>query len=169
MSEMVWVESDVHADGRYGITVRAGDVARGLSEQEALVHAAAVLVAVQRAEYDAATLSLLTSIGIDNETAVLSIQELRTARPVIDPEALAPLLLAPGVSAFTGKPFLTVMAGDLTVGQWSVDQARRHAVAALEVAEVVRLDQALFDWLVSEVDLDEGRARAVVHSIGEHR
>lgn len=167
----VWVESDVHADGRYGITIRAGNVVRGLSQAETTAHALAVVAAAQRAEYDAATLNLLMSIGIELGPAALSMNELRDARPRIDAEALAPLSIAPGVSAQTRKPFLTVLAGDMDVGQWTVDDARRHALAALEVAEAVELDQALFDWLVSDafVGLDEGRARQVVASIAKHR
>jgi hypothetical protein len=169
--DSVWVLSDLAADGTYVTTVQAGpDHARVLDRSEALAYAGAVLEAAARAEHDAAVLAQLHNfLGLPVEAAAGSVADLRAERPPIDPAALAPIGLVPGVSASTKLPFLILEVDGAPVGQWTVTDARRHAEAVLEVSAAADLDAAYFRWLVGAVALDAGRARNVVSDLASHR
>jgi hypothetical protein len=173
MSESkLWVKSDVHADGTYGITIELGDQVRGLSTEDAYRHARAVLALAQRAEYDAAIVRQLSDkkLGLAVADAVLTVATMRTDRPTIDPADTWPIALEAGVNPDL-IPFLSVWAKGVQVGQWTVADARSHALAVLETTEVVALDQSYLAFLISDegIGLDEGTARAVVEDIVNFR
>lgn len=172
MSDQVWIRTEPDLDGVYRVVLEVDDDnAYPLDEKAALQYASEILRSVAIAGYDAAVIAQMTQAGggADNaqEVAVQLVSELRADRP---PAARAtPLSLLPGVSAFTGKPFLHVQINGRTVGEWSSEAARRHALAVLEAVHVAELDSGYLRALRSLINLDEPTARAVVEDLVNHR
>lgn len=144
--------SEVTPDGRYGIVLSRGDAERWLSYEEVLLHCTATIQAAVRAEHDAAVFKQLTGpLELPFEHAGLTVQDLRDMRPPVDAQALQPLGLEPGVT-MAGKPFLVVRVGGHKVGQWTPADARNHAMACLELAAAVPLDNNYFDFMTGRED-----------------
>lgn len=104
----VWVRTVPGPDGTYHPVLEIDDdTAFPLTPTTAHAHAVAVLAAVAHAEYDAAVLHQMGSGGQQNQQhAAQLVHALREDRPPI--AWPSPLALDPGVSAFTGRAFLTV-------------------------------------------------------------
>lgn len=166
----VWVESAVTLDGTYVVEVHSsGDWSTILDRDRALAYAATAHDAAARAEYDAAVVAQLTSIGVEMEHAAGLLTDLRNDRPELDDKTTAPLRFVPGVSPAL-KPFVHVYLHETEpMAQWSPAALRSHARNVLDVLATVDLDAAYRRALVSLVGLDDGRARAVVATLGEHR
>ncbi len=129
-----------------------------------------MLDAAHRAAYDAAVLEQLhTKLGIAADDAARLVMDMRADRPAQDLSATKPLKLVPGVSAFTRAPFLRIEMNGKAVGQWSVEDARQHALGVLEAVVVADLDANYYRALIGQVHLDEGRSRQVVADIANHR
>lgn len=166
----IWVVSDVAPDGTYVATVQASDdVAVVLNRRRALAYAMALYTAVGYAEYDAAVIRQLTSIGISKQLAAQCVADLRADRAPIDDTATAPLRFVPLVTAAKGEPALFVEVNGRRVSQWTPAEGRQHAGHVLDISAAVDLDAAYFRFLRGPLRLDEGRARAVVSGLGEHR
>lgn len=170
MSDSVWIKTEPTFDGSaYVVTLEASDdVAVTLDPDRALRYAWGVLDAAHRAAYDAAVMRQLGSLT-SQEAAGQIVKELRDDRPSLDSQVTKPMSFEPGVSVFTGEPFLVVIINGKRVGQWSFDDAREHALAVLENVAVADLDGAYYRALVGSVGLDEPRARNVVADIANHR
>jgi hypothetical protein len=164
-----------------------------LDREEALSYAHAVLMAASCAEYDAAIVAqmrkVLGTMSTEqmNELLALLVTDFRKRRPPIrrpmegvtrwghgkkvrnSPTDV--MELVPGVSAFTGKAFLTVMIKGEAVGQWTVEDAREHATIMLETVSVAELDTAYLATLLDTVlDPDElPRATQIVNAIQDFR
>ena len=166
----VWIKTDPTPDGTgYVVTLEVGqDTARILTPDEAMAHAAGVLAAAHRAEYDAAVLAQLTKLGIERESVAMLIRQLRDDRPPLDPAATHPLTLEPCVNA-AGKPFITVASPGREQGQWTTEDARSHAIAVLECVAVADLDAAYLRALTGLIGIDRSRARRVVEDLVNHR
>jgi len=161
----VWARTvpDLESEAYYPVLEIDADTSFPLHGEVAAQHATAVLTAVAHAEYDAA---VLRQFSDDKQMAVRIVVKLRDRRPGIDWPS--PLQLAPGVSAFTGKPFLHVRIYDRTVGQWEVSAARDHALYVLESGIVADLDGSYLHELKT-LGVDVSRARAVVDDLVNHR
>ncbi|RFU83590.1 hypothetical protein DY218_27160 [Streptomyces triticagri] len=168
--DSVWVESDVTSDGVYVVAVRYGmDCVRSLNRSEAYDHAGAVLAAAQRAEHDCAVARQLMKItGLALDEVALMIRELRADRPPLDAAALAPLWLEPGINQET-RPFLVLHADGQQVGQWTVGDARQHALYVLEALEAADLDAAYLRYLVGKIGIDDNRARQAIGDLANYR
>lgn len=166
----VWIKTEPTVDGKaYVVTLEASDdTAVTLDPQRALRYAWGVLDAAHRAVYDAAVNRQLAALT-DKNAAAQMINDMRQDRPPLDADATAPLAFEPGVSVFTGEPFLVVMVNGERQGQWTYGDAREHAMAVLETVVVADLDSGYYRALIGAVGLDEGRARQVVEDIGNHR
>lgn len=164
----VWVRTVPDPDGTYHPVLEIDeDTAFPLTPDTAHAHATAVLAAVARAEYDAAVLHQMGSGGEQNrQHAGQLVRALREDRPPI--AWPSPLTLDPGVSAFTGRPFVVVQIHGRPVGQWTPQDARGHAVHVLEVVEGARLDTAYHQRLVG-FGVDPGKAARIVDDLGNHR
>jgi hypothetical protein len=167
--EAIWVVSDVAPDGTYVCTVQAGDdLAVTLDRQRALAYAVALYAAVGYAEYDAAVLKQLTTLGIGEEMAAHCVADLRADRAPVDDAATAPLRFVPLLTA-KREPALFVEVNGRRISQWTPADGRQHAGHVLDIVAAVDLDAAYFRFLRGPVALAEGRARAVVGSLGEYR
>lgn len=154
--------SEVHPDGTYGVTLRRGETSRWLTREQVYAHAAEVVTAARRAEYDAALLRQLHGeLGLPVQEVGMTVQTIREQRVPLDVEALNPLRLEPCATP-EGKAFLVLSIGAHKVGQWTPGDARRHAMACLDLAEVVRLDNGYFAFLTGGDGVPEGPARAAV-------
>jgi hypothetical protein len=172
----VWVTSEPTPDGGYVVSLEFDDdTARPLhGEVETTRYVEAVLTAAGWAEYDAAAVAQLCGkMGMPLEVAGQAVTDLRQNRPAIDDEATAPLRLTPGVA---GNPaadgvrhaFIAVHLRDKQLGQWTVADARGHALHVLEAALNTRMDAA-YRLLLHEFGLDDETARAAVMDIGNFR
>lgn len=155
----------------YVATISVGaDHIRTLTPADALAHAAAVLDAGQRAEYDACVVRQMTDrgSGIGVEATAMLVAELRADRPPLDEQALAPLGLDGGVNS-KHEPFVAVSVHGKRVGQWTPADCRRHALAVLELVAAVDLDSAYLRSLRGVVGLSERVARNVVSDLVNYR
>ena len=164
------VRSDVAPDGTYVVAIEVGpDESWMLDRHQIRAHGIAVLEAAARAEYDAAVFAQLSTLSVDQRAIGQVLTDLRAERPPLDTAATAPLELEPGVSHRDHRGFLTLKLHGDPLGQWELDDARRHALACLEVQAAVDLDAIYRTTLVGIVGLDDARARAVVGALAEHR
>ncbi len=167
----VWIRTTPDLDGIYWVVLEIDDdTSHPLPVASAMVHARAVLAAVARAEYDAAVVRQMTKVGKagdkDHRHAATLVGMMRNDRPPI--EWPSPLALEPGVSAFTGDPFLHVMIRGRIVGQWTIPDARDHAIGVLEAVEAAYLDGGYLRALRT-AGIDDPQARAVVDNLATHR
>jgi hypothetical protein len=168
--DAIWVVSDVAPDGTYVTTVQASDdVAVVLDRKRAMEYAMAVYTAVGYAEYDAAVFHQLVSLGISHPNAAHCVGDLRADRAPLDDAATAPLRFVPLVTAAKHQPAVYVEVNGRRISQWTTSDARQHAGHVLDICAAVDLDAAYRRYLRGPLRLDDGRARAVVGSLGEHR
>jgi uncharacterized protein (DUF1778 family) len=73
------------------------------------------------------------------------------------------------VSLNRRRPFLALLVNGTQIGQWTVRQARTHALAVLEASECVDLDSAYRRYLVGVLDIEHGRAINVVDDLESYR
>lgn len=167
--DQISLYSEVGPDGRYGIVLARGDTQRWLTYEQVLLHCTATIRAAVCAEHDAAVFKQLTGpLELPLTHAGQTVQDLRDRRPPVDAQALQPLGLEPGVTV-KGKPYLVVSMGGRKVGQWSPADARQHAMACLELAAAVSLDNNYFDFMTGgDGVMPENVARNVVGDLAEY-
>jgi hypothetical protein len=168
----VWVRTDrPPGASNYVVTLETDqDTSRVLTPDEALQHAAGILAAVTRAEYDAAVLRQLVDLqGLQAEAAMQMVKEMRTDRPPLDPAATDPMAFEPGVAMAGWRPFLIVELHGRPVGQWSMADARSHALAVLEAVTVADLDSGYYSTLIGAIRLEKSVARQVVDGLKKYR
>jgi hypothetical protein len=163
----VWARTVPDLDGTYHAALEIDDdTAFPLTDTTAHAHAVAVLSAVARAEYDAAVLHQLGGPPEDQIRAGQMVSVLRDLRaPIAWP---SPLTLEPGVSAFNGRPFLTVNIHGRPVGQWTPSDARGNALHVLEAVEAASLDTD-YGRVLRDVGVPAEQARTVVADLATHR
>lgn len=167
MPSVISILTQPDIDGTYRVTLEIdADTSYNLDRCTAQTHATAILAAVARAEHDAAVIRQMRKVGTGREAAVELITTIRADRPAIDWPA--PLQLTPGVSSKTGDPFLHVTIKRKAIGQWTMDDARNHAMSVLEAVEVADLDGAYLRALMT-IGVDEPRARATVGNLADFR
>lgn len=175
--DAVWVISDVMPDGTYAATIHAGgDVAITLDRARAIAHAGTALAAVVRAEYDAAVWRQMLDVigkGLAEADAQKLTAEviagLRDDRPPLDDSATAPFRFEPFVAYRTYEPGVFLWLNGKKISQWTVADARSHAMYVLEVTLAVDLDAAYRRHLIAAVGLEDWRARAVVGDLAKYR
>lgn len=167
----IWIKTQPRLDGAgYVVTLEVDDdTALTLTPAVALNYAEALLTVVQRAEFDAAVVKQLTGLVKGPETAAAQIVlDLRRDRPPVS-NLSDPLSFDGGVSAATGEPFIMIMVKGKQVGQWTLADARGHALHAIEAAGAADLDAAYVRVLTTLVGLDRNLAEQVVDDLGNHR
>jgi hypothetical protein len=161
----VWVRTVPSLDGTHYTSVLeiSDDIACSLNGTVSVRHALAVLDTCARAEYDAA---VIRQLGNTPETGVSVVTAIRKTRTIIGwPTRLT---LTPVVSSTTGRALVHVRIDGHVVGQWTLDDARAHAVAVLEAQESAELDTAyLLTITASGVDPDY--AMRIIDALNAHR
>lgn len=165
----LWIKTEPSLDGStYVVTVEINaDRSMMLTPDSARRYASTILEAVARAEYDAAIYAQFDELP-DKEAVARLIKDLRKDRPDIDTSATEPLVITPGVTR-DGKPFLTVNIEGKAVGQWTIPDAREHALAAMEAVLVADLDSGYYRALTGLLTLDEDRARRTIQDLHNYR
>ncbi len=146
------------------------DFSRTLDAEDAHAYVAALFVACEQAEHDAAVVGQFRNkLTMDAPTTAQFVNELRRLRPALDHHATRPLLFLPGVSAANGKPFIDVHHHGKQIGQWDIDVARDHALHVLRTVYCAPLDTAYRNYLIGQVHIEPGRANHMLMDLAEHR
>jgi hypothetical protein len=165
----VWITSDLLPDGTYApAIIFDADTSVALTEANAVTYALSILEAAQAADYDAAVLRQLAPLVGAKIAAVTIARDIRPNRRRTRPSG-TPLELRPGVSQATGEAFLKVEIRGKIVGQWSVADAREHALRILDAAIVADFDGAYYRTLIGAIEIPESTARTVVDDLRKHR
>lgn len=173
--DAVWVRTVPSIAGDrsfYPVLEIDDDTSATITPQVAAAHATAIGAAIARAEHDAFAVRQLRFLlnrapdlpDVDGFVGHLVSALRKDRRPIVWP---TPLRLEPGVSAFTGKPFLTVFVGIRAAGQWEIDDARRHVSHVFETLEAARLDGAYLQMLMDRFRVPEEDARATVAHLAD--
>ena len=169
--DTVWIRTAPAPDGStYVVTLEIGqDIAVILDHDRALAYAYEVLRAVVTAEYDAAVIAQLKDKGIPEATAVEVVRILRLDRPPPDDTATAPLMIFPGVSRQTRKPFLRIDIDDKQAGEWTLEDARSNALAVLEAHAIADLDSAYYRAMTNLVQVPPEIGRTMVGELVNYK
>jgi hypothetical protein len=167
----VWIVSAPDDAGVYHLALEVGDDRSvPLKPDEAVAWGRNVLWALNAAEYDAAVLKQMTETTGDQSAAAHLVKAVREDRASsVRVGGHLGIDLVPGVSAFTGKPFLHLMQDGKLIGQWTPDDARQHALAVLQAVENLGADTAYLRALEQHVSLDRPTALAVISGLAEYR
>jgi hypothetical protein len=167
----IWLTTEPTLDGKSFMVVieYSKDRSIALGKQSAFEYAHKILTAVQYAEYDAAVFAQMKERLDDDVACAQVVDDLRKSRPEVSFVGFEPFALVPGVSVFTGKPFLTVMLDGKADGQMDLDGAREHALMALEALTVADLDNTYLKVMRDTIGLPEETARAVVANLVRYR
>lgn len=81
--------------------------------------------------------------------------------------------MASGVNQ-EGEPFIHMIGTFVdgtskTIAQFTPQELRDHALAALEVAEAAVHDAAFYAWMSQRADTTPGQAARLVHDLRKHR
>lgn len=163
---VVWIRTEPDITGTYRLKIEI-DEDRGqfLTAEEARAYGEYVLGQTVLAHYDSLVFRQLTAGTKDPRAAADVIQDLRKDR--VPAQSPLPLALRPGVN-IQGKPFMTVVIDGKDVGQWSIPDAREHALRILEGVQRADLDEQYRRTLVSLVGLDDAVARSAVEGLTTH-
>jgi hypothetical protein len=164
----IWITTEPDVEGVYQPVVILGkDRSYSLAGEAGQRYAGHVIGAAAIAEHEAAIAAQIAKMTSPDH-ALLTLKDFRARRlrPVTSGTALE---LVPGVSLYTGEPFLGVEIDGRRVGQWTVADARGHAQHALTAVVVAELDQAYLYVLTDDVDLPEPAARAAVAALAEFK
>jgi len=167
----LWVEQHLDvATGQYQPALRFRDQVVRLTGKLAQGWARDVLDAAHSAAYDAAVFrQIREGLDMGREHAAAVVSELRADRPSRRTLEALPVALIPGVSAFTGQPFLILEWKGEQLGQWTVADARGHALHLQEALVVAEMDTAYYRLLRKRFDADEALASTMVHDLVRFR
>jgi hypothetical protein len=168
--QSIWVMTDWDvAHGGYCLAVHfSDDTSHSLTPEQAVAYAVAVTEASAAASYDAAVFTQLTTKLKMPLAMVGEVLKHMRARRKKDTWRAGPMTLQPGISAFTGKPFLTCRAAGLR-WQWDPSEAQQHARHVLEAVTGADLDTNYFRTLTEDFEIGMDRATQVVHDVGSFR
>ena len=164
----VWVTSQPDDQGIYHINLEVGSSPREeipLDADSGIAWAQHVIAVVSAAEYEAAVLRQLSTVA-GREAALHVLAHLRSNRPASIPDDVVPALrLVPGVDQDDGLGFVLLEHRGATIGQWYLDDARRHATGVLESLAIVDLDTAYARYAVEEIGLSQRVAYTMVSEL----
>lgn len=135
-----------------------------------------VLAAVAAAEYDEAVMRQFTHLAPETTHGKINlggytlIRQLRADRgeQYHDP-LISDFSLTPAVSGTTLAGFLQVHHKKVRIGQWTLNDARQHALSLLESMATAPLDSAYLRLLTTTMRLPEAHARNVVNDLADFR
>lgn len=166
--QVLSIVSDLTFDGVYVPTIALDDRhLLTLDRERAMQYVAAWADAIARAEFDAAVFAQLTGLGIDERTAgLVVVQDLRPDRPPLDCSAIAPLRLAPIMSARTKRGQVDMYHGDEHLLQLDAPAVYDHIGKVLPVVMTCDLDASYRRFAIAQLDQSRSRAEAMVADLG---
>lgn len=166
----VSIDSRVDEKGHYTVQLSwpGGEV--DMTYKLAISWARHVLSACAAAEYDATVLKQLSQLdGITEVMASHVVMEMREDRQAFVPDPiLRGLALVPGVSHRSKEGFLAIVKDGEPIGQWDLEDGRKHALTMLEAMEVAPLDGAYYRTLL-KTEVDPPLARMIVSDLAAYR
>lgn len=166
----LWVNTEARADGGgYYVTVTwEQDRIWRLTPDQVDHYVSTCYLAGQYAEFDAAVIKQLTTIGIPLEDAGMVVaSELRQDRVPV-PDAAPGLRYEPGVTA-AGKPFVKAVVDGQEQATIDLPQFRAHLQHLVEAPIAADLDSRYRAMLISAIGLDPVRASNIVSDLANHR
>lgn len=140
-----------------------------LDRDQAEEYALAVLRTVMHARYDAAVIKQMRHrLKQPDQSAAHVVESLRLGRAdarADDAHATAPLTFVPGVSAFTGEPFVQIRFDGNTISQLDIQNATTHALGVLQVRDAVDCDTDYYRFLTTDLKIGKLRARNVIEDV----
>lgn len=147
-------------DGRYAIATHAGEHEKLHSVHSAIRWAMAFVHAGMQAKHDAALARLgQEEMGMSPALAAQLLADVREGRELPTPSRY--LQLTPGVSVFTGEPFVHAHLDGRLWTQLTPAQAADHALAVLQTIAAEDLDNRLVATL-TRVGIDPEKATSAV-------
>lgn len=141
-----------------------------LDRVRVLAYVEAWAEAIARAEHDAAVLSQLTGIGVDNAHAIAVVtKDLRPHRPPLNAEATAPLRLESILSSRTLRGQVAAFLDDEKIMQLDGPAVYDHIGKVLPAVATCALDNAYRSFMINNIDVSEGRANNMVHDLARWR
>lgn len=172
-SLFISITSSPDSNGEYQLIIEFGDTGEIVPLDTDLARAWTdeVVSAICRAEYDVAVVRQMAEILGDTEREVGTafIAEMRSQRGDFQHQPMFKgLRMIPGVAFDTGEPFIAIARDDEILGQWTVQDARAHALGLLEALEIARLDSAYFA-MMQRMDVDTDMAAIAINDLGRFR
>lgn len=163
----IWLVSNLDPDGVYRAVLELdADTAIHLTRELAVLWAEYVLIQVVRAEHDGMIWRQLTATGVTEESRAMLLLDLRKDRA--EPESPIRMRIQPGLMK-DGTGFLKLLLDGTTIsGEWSLDDARRHAAGVIEQVHATDLDQAYRPALIGLVGMDPVAAGRAVMGLISH-
>lgn len=163
------VAVDVMPDGSYAVGIHYGpDHSIALSNLQAHTYVNRLYQVASAAEYAAAVVAQLTTLGLGDDKALPTVGDLLT-------EMGAATLLAadvralPVITATDRNPCVRFDLNDKPFVNVTAAAARDHAAAVHHAAATMRLDTRYYAYLRGPLDLPEERARAFIGDLARHR
>ncbi|GAB3224204.1 hypothetical protein GCM10027447_12590 [Glycomyces halotolerans] len=164
-----WVESELMPDGSYTVGIHyTPDQSTALGAPLARAYVREVTKAVACAEYGAAVLKQLTTIGVDDAHAAPTVGDIMGDRWA-GVELPGGARIVPIIAQRDREPYVRIDIGGDPLTQWSPAEAMDHAVNVLLVAATVPLDTDYLKFLRGPLNLPEDKARGLVADLAEHR
>jgi hypothetical protein len=172
--DAVWVRSLHTGAGGYRCAISLGegdgDILCWLTPDRAVRYATTLAAHIAAARHDAMVAAQLRHIDADHtDVHAAVITQLRADRPKPDDTATSPLTYVPGVSMFTGAPFLHVYRGGKPAWQWTLAVAISHMSAVLTIAHGAPLDAAYRRLLIADVGATASMALDIVDDLASFR
>jgi hypothetical protein len=165
------IESEPPDDPIYLTVVHVGDdISLPLDKVAAGEYAATVLAAVEYARYDAAIVAQILQISPGRmDLAGLIVTDLRQERLPLPSAPTSPLRFEPIVASQTCEPEISVYLGGRQIASLSTFDASDHALAVLECAVIVDLDEHYRRQLQGHMGLEPDVAAALVDDLIRYR
>lgn len=168
----MWIATEPTLDGTsFMVTIRIGqDRSFALTVDEAHAHARKIMDAVAIAEYDAAVVAQLKSIGkFEDDDIMAMLNDFRADRPPYDNTGTEPFEYLPGLGRTDMRPALLMKVEGKAWGSLDPERAKRHALGLIEATTAADLDAAYLRMLRGVVGVPEGTARGMVADLANHR
>jgi hypothetical protein len=179
--DTLWLKLHGNDDGTYSVLLEIGDdEARIMTEAEALTWAQHVSSIAAAAHHDAMVLAQMRDLDMPPHVAagmIRKIRELRRSQMPASP--LENLTLSPAITSDEDVTphqipekldgFVMISYRGDQVGQWSVDDATRHAGDVLLCQSMSLMDATYLRALRDIIKLDFPKARAIVRELQADR
>lgn len=165
----VWVESEPLPGGSYTVAIHyTPDRSLSLNAPLARAYVRDVVAMISTAEYGAAVLKQLTTIGVDDDNAAPTVGDLMGDAWKGKDLALG-VHMIPLIAQRDRLPYVRLDVDGQPLTKWSPAEALDHATNVLRAAATIRLDSAYYAFLRGPLNLPEEKARGLVGDLAQHR
>lgn len=174
----MWIKTEPVDGGRsYRVTMEADGYSLHLDEDMAMEFAKKTMWTIAYAEHDAAVYLQNMAIlekqdNVSREDMLHAVAhmvgDLRKQREPIDWSPFAPFSFQPMVRS-DGFPMVALLINGEQSGVIDCEGSRSHALGTIESVFVAKLDEAYFNVLTTEINLEPKQALNAVAELGKYR